>query len=113
MTILNRIKELTSKKGISLAELERQTNLSSGSITKWNKSSPSIDKVNALADYFDVSVDYLLGRTELPRYIVDDAERESSIEHAIESTFICGGEELTENDRNILKGIIEGYLKSK
>lgn len=31
-----------------------------------NKAQPSSDMLNKLADYFDVSVDYLLGRTEIP-----------------------------------------------
>lgn len=64
MSVLQRIKDLASLRGISLAELERQTQLSSGSITKWDKSSPSADKLNKIADFFGVSVDYLLGRTD-------------------------------------------------
>lgn len=63
MTVLQRIRDLAALRGISLAELERQTKLSSGSITKWDKSSPSADKLDKIASFFDVSVDYLLGRT--------------------------------------------------
>lgn len=64
MTVLQRIRDLAALRGISLAELERQTNLSSGSITKWDKSSPSADKLDKIANFFGVSVDYLLGRTD-------------------------------------------------
>lgn len=62
MTIIDRIKELAAEQRISLAELERRTGLSSGSITKWGKSSPSIDKLQKVADYFGVTTDFLIGR---------------------------------------------------
>lgn len=56
------IKNLAVKKKISVAELERTLGFGNGSISKWNKQSPSVDKLNKVADYFDVSVDSLLGR---------------------------------------------------
>lgn len=68
MNLIQLIKELANEEGISLAELERRTGLSSGSITKWGKSSPSADKLQKIADHFDVSVDYLLGRTSKRNY---------------------------------------------
>ncbi|MDH6364656.1 transcriptional regulator with XRE-family HTH domain [Enterococcus sp. PF1-24] len=62
MSVLTRIKDLAHERNISLAELERRTGLSSGSITKWGKSSPSVDKLEKIANFFDVSLDYLYGR---------------------------------------------------
>lgn len=64
MTIVDRIKELCSSKSTNMASLERELNLSKGSISKWSKSSPNSDGLQKVADYFHVSVDYLLGREE-------------------------------------------------
>lgn len=64
MTIYDRIKELASARHISIAELERHLKFSNGSLYKWSKTSPSIDKVNEVANYFNVSTDYLLGRSK-------------------------------------------------
>lgn len=64
MNIYDRIKELAAAKKISIAELERNLHFSNGSLYKWTKTSPSMDKVKLVADYFDVSTDYLLGRTK-------------------------------------------------
>jgi len=50
------------------AELERKLNFSHGSLRNWNKSIPSGDKIQKVADYFDVSTDYLLGRSDKRRY---------------------------------------------
>lgn len=63
MSILyTRIKDLADRHKISLAELERNLKFSNGIISTWKKGSPSIDKVEKVANYFNVSTDYLLGR---------------------------------------------------
>lgn len=64
MSVLNRIKDLANERNMSLAEVERRTGLSSGSITKWGKSSPAAEKLEKIADLFGVSIDYLTGRTD-------------------------------------------------
>ncbi|WP_318529262.1 helix-turn-helix domain-containing protein, partial [Ligilactobacillus salivarius] len=63
MTIYQRIKELASEKNISIRELEKQLNFSNGAINKWSSKAPS-DKLEKVANYFNVSTDYLLGRSE-------------------------------------------------
>lgn len=57
------------------AELERKLDFSAGSLRNWNKSTPSGDKIQKVADYFDVSTDYLLGRTD-KRHYYDLTEKE-------------------------------------
>lgn len=54
------IKNLCAKKKITLAELERELNFPKGSIYKWDKNRPSIDKVKRVADFFHVKVDKLI-----------------------------------------------------
>lgn len=66
MTILDRIRSLANDRKVTLAELERSLNFSNGSLRKWDTSTPSGDKIEKVADYFKVSVDYLLGRTKNP-----------------------------------------------
>lgn len=62
MNTFQRIKYLCEQNGLSIAELERRLNLSNGSISRWKTASPNSKALTAIADYFDVSVDYLLGR---------------------------------------------------
>lgn len=65
-SLYHRIKELCSQKGISISKLEADLGFGNASIKKWEKgSSPSVDKIVKIASYFDVSVDYLLGRTDI------------------------------------------------
>lgn len=63
MSIFERVKSLSEKQGLSLAELERKLNLSTNSLYKLKNQKPSADRIELLADYFQVSTDYLLGRT--------------------------------------------------
>lgn len=70
--LYQRIKELCSEKGISVNKLEIDLGVGLSSIQKWKSiSSPSVDKVIKVATYFDVSVDYLLGRTDIKGSISD------------------------------------------
>lgn len=70
MNLLCRIKELCETKNISIARLEQETGLANGSIRKWEKVLPSSDRLEKVADYFNVTTDYLLGRSA--SCIIDD-----------------------------------------
>nr|WP_307757368.1 helix-turn-helix domain-containing protein [uncultured Christensenella sp.] len=68
MNIVDRIKELQKQKDgkISLDALEKTVGLGKSTISNWKNSYPSVDKLQKIADYFGVSVDYLLGRSDNP-----------------------------------------------
>lgn len=61
------IRELCAEKKITLVSLEAALSFAKNSIYKWDTNKPSIDKVQKVADYFNVSTDYLLGRTPYKR----------------------------------------------
>ena len=61
-----KIKELADKQGISLNTLEEKLGFSRNTIYNMKKSTPNIERVSKIADYFNVSTDYLLGRTDTP-----------------------------------------------
>ena len=63
-TTVDLIRALANAKGLSLTNLEIALGLGNGTISRWNKSSPNSDKLVKVADYFHVSTDYLLCRTE-------------------------------------------------
>lgn len=61
-TIVDRIRALANAQGDSLPTLEMRLGLGNGTISRWSKSSPNTDKLAKVADHFNVSIDYLLGR---------------------------------------------------
>ena len=64
-----RLKELRKKKGISQLRLATDLNTTQNTISRYEtgEREPGIDDLIKIADYFNVSVDYLIGRTENPK----------------------------------------------
>jgi len=62
MTLKERIKQLAQEQGMSLPALEAELGFGNSTIVKWDKSTPNVDKLSKVADYFGVSMDFLLGR---------------------------------------------------
>lgn len=58
--ILQRIMQLCKERGISIAKLERETGISNGTIGRWDASSPNVNNLKAVANYFGVSIDSLV-----------------------------------------------------
>ena len=61
-----RLLELRKEKGVSQAKLAKELQVSYAVVCYWetDRSEPTAPNLVKIADYFDVSVDYLLGRTE-------------------------------------------------
>ena len=64
-----RLKEIRKSKGISQLKLAMDLNTSQNTISRYEtgEREPGIDELIKLADYFNVSVDYLLERTDNPK----------------------------------------------
>lgn len=63
-----RIKELRLQKGITQEQLAQHLNVAKSTIGMWEneKREPNFKMLIRIADYFDCSIDYLLGRTNDP-----------------------------------------------
>ncbi len=66
MTIFERIQLLAKKQGKSVKEVARDLGFGESTIYKWKVQSPKGVDLEKVAKYFDVNVDYLLGRTVNP-----------------------------------------------
>ena len=58
--ILENITALCKQHSITIAALERAVGISNGVISRWDRSSPCVDNLKKVADYFGVTVDSLL-----------------------------------------------------
>lgn len=63
-----RLKELREKHNVSQVKLAMELHLNQNSISRYENGEREADynTLIAFADYFNVSVDYLLGRTDKP-----------------------------------------------
>lgn len=64
-----RLKELRRKKGLSQLRLALDLNTNQNTISRYEtgERQADYDMLIAIADYFDVSIDYLLERTDNPK----------------------------------------------
>lgn len=58
--LLKNIKQLCKQKGIPISGLEREVGISNGTISRWGTSSPSVENVRKVAEYFGTTVDRLI-----------------------------------------------------
>lgn len=71
-----RIKQLRESHGETQQKMAENLGVSQQTIAGWEKGqrNPSLETLSTLADYFGVSVDYLLGRTDIPNIYIHDIE---------------------------------------
>lgn len=67
MTCSERIKELRTKNGLTQKQLAKESGLSERSVQNYELGEriPTLQAAISLADYFDVSLDYLVGRSDI------------------------------------------------
>ena len=67
MTTCERIEKLRNEAGLSQGKLEKELGFSNGSISKWKNSNPTYKRLQKVADYFHVSIEYLVSGEEKPK----------------------------------------------
>lgn len=67
-----KIKELAKKRGKSLGQVEEDLGYGRNTLYKIKNSTPNAERIAEIANYFNVSTDYLLGRTENPAIAKND-----------------------------------------
>ena len=60
MSVYERIEMLRNEAKISQGRLEKELGFSNGSISKWKKSTPNPERLSKIANYFGVTVEYLM-----------------------------------------------------
>lgn len=112
-----KIKELAEKQGISLNKLEANLGYSRNTIYNMRKSTPNSERISEIADYFNVSTDYLLGRTDNPNIAKDDETiagyTQDDLRKMAENAKTFDGKPLTEDDIDAIQNIIEIYLRGR
>lgn len=58
--MVEKIRSLCQEHGTSFWALERELGIGNGVIARWSRSSPRVETVKLVADYFGVTVDELL-----------------------------------------------------
>lgn len=111
-----KIKELAKKRGKSLGQVEEDLGYGRNTLYKIKNSTPNAERIAEIANYFNVSTDYLLGRTDNPA-IANSKEqfffegKEVDIEQLASTAMRFNGKPLSDEDKKAIQNIIEIYLR--
>ena len=94
-TFYDIVHKLATNRGITIKKFEEDNGIALHGSAKWKKSRPSFNSLLMVADYFDVSVDSLLGRE------TTFAQEEIDLIHRFRS--------LTNEQKNSVMILIDGY----
>lgn len=123
MLTYNRIKELCKSKGVTVTGTEKELGFARGSLCKVDTNKPSMEKVQKIANYFNVSVEYLMTGTdgstkEQPQLSARD---ERDISRRLEQTLsdlenqqdalMFDGAPLDEETKELLKASLEHSIR--
>lgn len=105
------LKKLCSKKGTTPTAVAKALKLSTAKVTDWkNGTIPKGNILISIADYFDVSVDYLLGRSNTQKTPIEDDERNIVRVAGRDGSYM--EKRLTDEQMAALKTIIEQLPKA-
>lgn len=60
MSIVDRLQDIAKGRGTTFKQLERDIGLGNGTLRRWEEQSPRLDKLVKVADFLQVSLDYLV-----------------------------------------------------
>lgn len=108
--MVQNLKALRIRKGISQQQLADVIGVSQQSINKYENHmiEPDISTLIALADFFNTSVDYLIGHTEIDHII--EAVQHCDLNND-EVTLIDGYRKLVKEEKESIQLIIKNYNK--
>lgn len=69
MSMVENIKSICEVRGFSIPKLEKVLGFSKGSMYNWDTNSPSVEKVQKVADFFRVSLNYIIYGYDLPEFV--------------------------------------------
>lgn len=106
---MNRIKELRTEFGITQADLAKLLKISDRAVGYYEKGErePDNETLIKIAEYFKVSVDYLLGRTDI---------RNADMPKEVDGEFINfyeGYKDLDDAHKEILKATLKAFVDAK
>lgn len=98
---------LLKERGVTAYRVHKDTGIAQSTFSDWKngKSVPGAEKLKTIADYFDVSVDYILGRTQHPGVEVIPADPIKAAEYEAER--IRMRDENRENMRQTLNAMAQ------
>ena len=113
-SLFEKIKELCQQRGISINYLEETLGYSRNTIYSMKSKKPNAERLQEIADYFNVSTDYLLGRTDNPAIAGEKTTKtEIDLKKDAAESFFYDGHELNDEDLDLISSILEARMRNR
>ncbi len=110
----DKIKKLADKQGISINVLEEKLGYGTNTLYRLKRSNPSSKVLREIADYFGVSTDYLLGRTDNPKIANSTISKEKiDFKKIAAESMSYDGKTLTDDDIDLIAAVLEQRFKNR
>ncbi len=121
MTTFERVEKLRKEAKISQGKLERELGFSNGSISKWKNSTPTYERLQKVANFFNVSIEYLASGEEEKKDAELNSRDERDISRRLEQTLeeletqqgglMFDGQPLDDETKELLKASLEHSIR--
>lgn len=111
MTTFELIKKLAKERGYTLTKLNDKAGLGTNSIYHWKTKTPSTDGLTKVASVLNVSVDYLLGKTDDPTASNKKEPTQIDMQDAVDSKDVImtfEGKPIPQEDLEIMLRFLRG-----
>lgn len=107
MGISEMIKRLRNRENYTQKELATALQVKPTTVSGWEigRNEPSVDMIQRMAKFFNVTADYLLGVSS------SNDDNESDLSKALNAARSFDGKPLTDHDRKVVKGILQSYFQ--
>ena len=121
MTTFERVEKLRKEAKISQGKLERELGFSNGSISKWKNSTPTYERLQKVANFFNMSIEYLASGEEEKKDAELNSRDERDISRRLEQTLeeletqqgglMFDGQPLDDETKELLKASLEHSIR--
>ena len=109
----NRFRELRESRGLNQTQVGELANVAQSAVSKWERgeSEPPHGTLRILADFYGVSIDYLLGREPKTERAPDTAEAVSGALTEKEKEFLTYAGQMSEEQKGFLVAVMRALIE--
>ncbi len=109
--------ELLQSRNVTVYQVSKATGIAQSVFSSWKSgiSTPRLDKIEKIADYFGVTTDYLLGRTTdcSPGIKGNPASDDESPRSGVDERVMSLLDQMTEDQKRQWIDLLESFLREK
>lgn len=110
MSLFDNVKYLVYKNGMSLPEFSEKLGLQRTAVYKWKTSIPSVEMIDKVAKFFDVSIEFLIDSDNTPEWTKGNTGFDIDFLLQSDDTVLYANKELTDSEKKRVKVVLDALF---